>query len=691
MPTHRPKLSSLSLALASVSTSVFISALATPLYAAEQLPQVTVSADLRETAQQDMPASVSVYTQTDLQDQGATHFDDVLLKTPNVNYSGQSSRARHIQIRGMGERDEYTGAPNSSVGFAIDDIDFSGIGMTGNLFDVKQVEVLRGPQNTRYGQSAIGGLVNIQTNDPTAHEEGMAELTLGQDNLKEFGLVTSGPFSAKEGAPQYRISVFKHGSDGFRTNDTLDKTDTNGRDELNVRAKFRLTPNPNTLVDVSLIHADLNNGYDAFARDNSFTTLSNEPGKDTQLSNAGSVKVVSTANPDYVLTSKTSLANSDMVYSYDDDWTADSIGAYRNDKMRRTVSQEIRLTSTESSRLFKQSTDWLMGVYGSNLEETNDTEYYATSSSEFSLQKVAGFGQLDYAMTPKATLTGGLRIEQNTSQFSNSNNENYTPEETLWGANVSYSYKYNATHTAFTGITRGYKAGGFNPGQPSGTSNEYLRFDAETLLNYELGLKSDFASLGLKTNITAFYMDRSNPQLDGYTYDPSSFTNYVFYTENFDSANSYGLEGDFSWRAHRSLTVFGSLGLMQTQVNGTPLNSGFTISGREAAHAPSYQLNVGAKYRHALGYFAQADVTGVDSFYFDNTHNIQSDAYRLINARLGYETKDYEVYVWGKNLTDETYATRGFYFDFNAPYTNPSEYNRLGDPRQVGVTARVYF
>ncbi|OYZ42534.1 MAG: hypothetical protein B7Y18_00535, partial [Thiotrichales bacterium 24-47-4] len=93
------------------------------------LAPITVSADLRQSTDQNLAASTTIKTQTELQDQGATHFGDILLQTPNVNYSGQSSRPRHIQIRGMGERDEYTGAPNASVGFAIDGIDFSGIGM----------------------------------------------------------------------------------------------------------------------------------------------------------------------------------------------------------------------------------------------------------------------------------------------------------------------------------------------------------------------------------------------------------------------------------------------------------------------------------------------------------------------------------------------------------------------------------
>ncbi|WP_319557385.1 TonB-dependent receptor [Thiomicrorhabdus sp.] len=679
------RLRRLNLALASLMTFPVYS-----VHADEQLAPVTVNADLRQTELQDIPASVDVKNEAQIKDQGATHFEDLLLKTPNVNFSGQSSRPRHIQIRGIGGRDEYTGAPNSSVGFAIDDIDFSGIGMAANLFDVKQVEVLKGPQNTRYGQNAIAGLINIESNDPTPYEEGMFEGTVGQDNLRELGIVTSGPFGSESDSTQYRFSLFSHNSDGFRHNETLNRDDTNGRSELTLRGKLRFFLDDVTTLDVTLLHADLNNGYDAWSRDNSFTTLSNQPGQDTLLTNAAAFKLNWKGNPNFDFTSRTNVAFSDMTYSYDEDWTAASAGTYLNNKQRHTFNQELRWTSTPQSKI-NGNTDWLAGLYASRLVESNETEYWGSSSSDFSINKLAAFGQLDYAMNSKATITLGSRIENDSSDFTNSNNEHYSPDDTLWGANLTYSYRYNDVYTAYMGINRGYKAGGFNAGQPAGTPNTYLFYQAETLMNYEIGLKVNYADLGLSSQITAFYMDRSNPQFDAYTYDPSSGTNWVFYTENFDSAKNYGVEGNLDWQINRRFNLFASLGLLKTEVSGTPLNSGFTIDGREQAHAPNYQFNIGGKYRSAAGFYAEADLTGVDSFYFDNTHDVRSDAYRILNARVGYEGQDYEIYLWGKNITDETYATRGFYFDFNPPWTNPSKYVRLGDPRQYGITYRLYF
>jgi outer membrane receptor protein involved in Fe transport len=672
-----------------------------PVYAQEAntLDAITISADLRNSQDKELAASTSVLTAQQLQDQGATHFGDVLLQTPNVNYSGQSSRPRHIQIRGMGERDEYTGAPNASVGYAIDDIDFSGIGMAGSLFDVKQVEVLRGSQSTRYGASALAGLINIQTNEPTAQSEQMIEASAGGDSLRELGIVSSGAMNKEANSPQYRFSMFSHKSDGFRNNAFLGRSDTNGRDELNIRGKLRFFPSAVTTVDLTYLHSDLNNGYDAWSLNNNFTTLSDQPGKDTQLSNAGAVKVTHKGNPNFTLVSTTTLANSDMTYSYDEDWVDPSFDPvygyssfYQNQKNRRTISQELRVISTPASRLFNGTTDWLLGGYGAKLDESNVTTTSSVKTTDYSRHNLAVFGQLDHALTQKTTLSGGLRSEQSNSEFSGSNGDQFNPSETLWGGHITLSERLNKAHTAYASISKGYKTGGFNPGLPAGSDAKYLRYGSETALNYEVGLKSRLVEEKLNTKVSLFYTERTNPQFDGYSYDPVTHGNWVFFTENLSKASNYGLEAEFNWQPQPRWQVFGNLGLLMTDVSGSPLNTDIVVTGRQQAHAPNYQLMLGTQYRTAQGYFARVDASSVDQFYFSNSHTIQSNPYTLVNARIGYQAKDWEIFLWGRNMTDEKYATRGFYFGNNPQNAYASEsYLRLGDRQQFGLTTRFYF
>src|SRR5690606_38103930 len=117
---------------------------------ARDLEEIVVTADFREQRVLDVPLTVSVLD--------ADALDELAVQVPNLTYSGEGSRARYLQLRGVGELESYQGAPNPSIGFLIDDVDFSGIGAVGTLFDIERVEVLRGPQGTRYGANALGGL-----------------------------------------------------------------------------------------------------------------------------------------------------------------------------------------------------------------------------------------------------------------------------------------------------------------------------------------------------------------------------------------------------------------------------------------------------------------------------------------------------------------------------------------------------
>ena len=687
------------------------------LLLANSLSPILVQSDLRQAEQQEIAASVDILDQSELEDRGATHFGDVLLQTPNVNFSGQSSRPRHLQIRGMGERDEYTGAPNASVGFQVDHIDFSGIGMVGNLFDVQQVEVLRGPQSTRYGASAIAGLVNIQTNDPTPYNESLIEASLGTDNLSEIGVMTSGAFASQDKSPQYRISLFKHHSDGFRENDTLNRTDTNKKDELTARAKLRWWAGDDTQFDLTLMHADINNGYDMWSRDNSFTTRSDQPGRDKQLTNAASLKTHWTGHKAYELTSITAIADSTLNYDYDLDWqTFDeekSNGTYQSQQQRQTFSQDFRWQSTDASRLFNQTTDWLAGIHLSQLNEINKRaerfqtcygapcapspdEFNNDINSKFTINKLSIYNQFDQALSNKKSLSYGLRIEHSLKDFEQKKRvfgsygddifeDEFNPNETLWGGSITYTHKYSERHTAFAGFHRGFKAGGFNAGQDLGQN---LTFDAETLYNYEIGLRSNYGSL--KTATTLFFMDRHNPQFSGYSFEPGTDYQWVFFTENLDSAQHYGLETEIDWQINSRWLTFANLGLLHTEVKGSPINTDFEMAGRGAAHAPNYQYLIGGQYRHDQGWFARLELQSMDAFYFDNVHNEKSKAYTLANARIGYEAKDWEIYLWGKNITDERYATRGYFFD-HWDGDGEQRYIGLGDPRQIGLTTRVRF
>jgi iron complex outermembrane receptor protein len=150
----------LSLAIASAISASMMASVATAEQTAKavELDTVTVSADFRDTNVQELPEAVTVIGAQKIEQRSAEHLEQILSLAPNVNFSAGSSRARYYQIRGIGERSQFIDPVNPSVGLMIDGIDMTGLGGAATLLDVKQVEILRGPQGTRFGANALGGM-----------------------------------------------------------------------------------------------------------------------------------------------------------------------------------------------------------------------------------------------------------------------------------------------------------------------------------------------------------------------------------------------------------------------------------------------------------------------------------------------------------------------------------------------------
>ena len=124
------------------------------------------------------------------------------------------------------------------------------------------------------------------------------------------------------------------------------------------------------------------------------------------------------------------------------------------------------------------------------------------------------------------------------------------------------------------------------------------------------------------------------------------------------------------------------------------------MSNRDQAHAPEYQASVNATWRHPFGWMARVDVSATDDYYFDVPPNdARADAHALTHVKLGYEAcpeqcrrdANWSVYLWARNVFDEEYVTRGFYFGNEPPLFENARYTQLGEPRQVGVTMRWEF
>ncbi len=371
-----------------------------------------VTATLRPGPADARPGGVSVLGSETIREAGVVHLEELLPLLPSLSWAGASSRPRYYQLRGIGELEQYQGAPNPSVGFLVDEIDFSGIGMIASLFDVEQVEVLRGPQGTRYGANALGGLIKVKTRDPVAERSLDTELSVGDDGLWSACAAAGGALAASGAlAGAWRAALQHSASDGFRANRYLGRDDTNARDETTARLRIRLGEDAPWSADLALLYADFDNGYDAFAIDNGFTTLSDRPGRDAQRSSGASVDFALPVAGGTELRSITTVAGSDIVASFDGDWGNDTdwgaAGPYDffsdTRRERRTLAEDLRLSGETGERL-----DWIAGAWLQRLEEDNqladDGRYLADAfvrllDSRYRATSAALYGQADFALS----------------------------------------------------------------------------------------------------------------------------------------------------------------------------------------------------------------------------------------------------------------------------------------------------
>lgn len=666
----------------------------------EKLDKMVVVSELR--ADQlliDSSNSLSVIDSETLEKAGTQHFEDVLNLVPNLNWSSSTNRPRYFQIRGIGERSQYEGAPNPSVGFVVDDIDFSALGGIATLFDVEQIEVLRGPQGTRYGANGLAGLIYVKTKAPEFADSYKLETLIGDDGDRALGFRATGGLSEELA---YRFSVHQYNADGFRHNDFLNVDDTNDRDEFVARGKLLWQASEQLDVNFTFLKANIDNGFDSFAPENTLITHTDLPGKDAQDSTGLAIRANYKTDGFDVL-SITSYMNADIDYSFDGDWGNDDYwGEFApydftsvNIRERKHLSQEVRLISNKGSKVFNGTTDWVVGLYALDLTEDNQIdEFYNGFNSKdlnsvFDATSLAFFAQFDSEVSEQNTLSTGFRVERRSADYRDSNGIDISPTDNMWGGQISLNHAINKSLKSYLTLARGFKAGGFN--LSLSVPDELREYQPESLLSLESGLKGHFMDYRLQWNISAFYSKRKDMQIStSRQTDPNDPLTFVYFIGNAATGSNYGVETDFTYQLNTNIDFYGSLGLLDAQFDDFTTTEG-SFSGRDQAHAPKYNFSLGANYQHLNGFFARIDMNGKDSFYYSDSHDQQSKSYQLYNLRVGYKKENWQVTLWGNNIFDKQYATRGFFFGLEPPNFENKLYTQLGSPRHLGVSFDYEF
>ena len=710
--------------LAVAIASVAFGALPAPVWAESDVEEVVVTADFRQTDVQSIPEAASVLGSAQIEARSAEHLESLLALAPNVNFSSGASRGRFFQIRGIGERSQFVDPVNPSVGLRIDGIDMTGLGGAASLFDVQQVEVLRGPQGTRFGANALAGMINIESNGPTDVTEGYVSGKLADYDTRALGAAVSGELSSNT---QGRIAVQKSVSDGYIDNIHLNRDDTNNTDETVARARLNLDlDNANTLA-LTLLHIDVDNGYDAFSLDNTRETYSNKPGADKQETTAAALRWDSEISSALNLQLLASGSQSETDYGYDEDWAfgeytwmddsvtytpdpcdttqgpclADFDGYSSTDQYLRDLDRaelDIRLLSGEDGVLFGH-TSWVAGVYLMQRDEDLERIYTwqeKNFTSGLSTRSNAFYGELTTAVSGQMRVIAGIRNELWRTAYDDNNGIDQHHSERLWGGKLTLEYLLNDQHLAYGSAARGYKAGGVNTDPDISEANR--TFDTEFNNAFEAGLKSSLMNDQLDTRLAVFYIKRKDQQVKSSYAIQNNDNSITFqdYLANAAEGQNYGFELESDWQLTEQLNWQLSYGYLVTEFLDYEYQTDdgkFSKSGRAQAHAPRYSLATSLNYSLGQGFSVGLQSEAKDEFYFSDSHDEKSKSYVLWHARVSYDAQRWQAALFGRNLTDVDQEVRGFGGFGNDPRDGYVEnrYVQFGEPRLIGVEGKFFF
>jgi iron complex outermembrane receptor protein len=428
---------------------------------AQQLQEVTVTAQKREQRLEDVGISVTALSGEQIRELNLRNATDIATQTPSLAVAAPlgSGGNQNFTLRGVGLNDfsEHNESPVAAYQDGVYQATIAGINAT--LFDVERVEVLRGPQGTLYGRNTTGGLVQFFSRQPTATPDAFLDVDIGSNRQKRVEAAYTGPITD---SLQFRVAGLYDHNAGWGEITTPGLEPANGSDALGGRVllKYRASEDTSVLLNV---HAATNHTVGA-----AYTVLATMLGPDriTQIATPADVVNSTCANVfgltgpgqdcfgyrdthaspwrfdfdrqpfqnldtngagltleshfgELSFTSISAYERVHKLYGEDTDGGPFPAVAVTNPLESRQWTQELRLAG-QAEQLY-----WTSGLYyffrdirtGSRTSLAGfgfvDDEFRDRLRS----QSAAAFGQLEYSITPHVTLIGGLRLSHEEQNF----------------------------------------------------------------------------------------------------------------------------------------------------------------------------------------------------------------------------------------------------------------------------------
>ncbi len=667
---------------------------------ATNVDEVIVTARKREERLFDVPVAVTAVNSDTIESRQLTSVRDVAAITPGLNINSDAAGRAFISIRGIGTT--LLDSVQPGVGIFVDGIYQANTSYLNNpTLDVAQIEVLRGPQSTLFGQNTLGGAINVTTKQPTDVVEGQLTGTYADpDNYYIVAGTLAGPLPI-EGVSG-RISAGIQSRDGFIRNSLLGIDDANPLDQRSVRGSLRFELPHEAVLTLNAYFESVDGTGPLYALttgptvyvDDSQYNIRSEASYDYSGIN-GKLVLPITDSTDF--TAIVSYDRREQELRGDGDFQPISLFISGGEGVLETATAEGRF-DTEWSDNFST----LFGVFVSN--QTSDVVGYTTvvplnatvpnfAESEANLWAI--FGNIFWNIDPTLELSAGLRYDSQDIDFHSAIDSSYSAQE--WQPRVALTKHWSEDFMTYASIARGFRGGGTNgPGAPNPV------YQGDSVWTYELGTKFKAFDRRLTATAAVYYNDYSD-FIGQNSLAPKIGGGIVGINLNTGDVEAYGFEAEFNFRITENWTIGAGLNLQHVRI--TDDSQYVAITGRQLASdripfVPDYNFNVQTNYTVPLGAMGDLDlnvsVVGKGDRIgagLSETFAPVLDDYILTNASITWNYNDYQVSLFANNLFDEQYYDS--YIDSStltvAGLPALGSLGLIGDGRRVGVRARVRF
>ena len=618
--------------------------------AASQLQEIVVTAEKTSRSLQDTSTSVVVLTSDDLEKRPA--FDsakDILARLGNVVDTGKGNFLPAVRgVDGTGPAqgaDAFLGGTRPRFAFQLD-----GRPLTYNetvfgdfgLFDVQQVEVLRGPQSTLQGRNAMGGTIAIRTKDPTFDWHGGLRAVGGDNSHRQGSAYVSGPLIEDQLA--FRIAYEQSDFDSFvKMPVRIAGRDSSQYSSKSARAKLLIKPQalPGFSTVLTVNHTEFEGPQGEIVA---------YP-FDEHLSINGNSAIFVPRSTAAIVESRWECAC---------DVSFENTISYTDFAVKRLVDPGEFNVEVDGHELVIQPRarftrldgrlSALIGAYYLRAQQDEASDFAGGLTFDDATTTTAIFTEVNYRTTERLEVTLGGRLEREHRDRFSSGIFFVDLDETydVFMPKLGLAWHASPESTLGVVVSRGYNGGG------AAFTYEFpfvnYAYEPEYVRNYEAYGRFDLMDKRLFLTANLFYSDYKDFQLPfDINADPAVF---AFVIRNADNVKTYGAELGLRYLALPGLELYADVGLIKTDIASYPGNS---VEGNELPRSPRFSSQLGVVYGKRTGpqFSVDARYSGA---YFSDVINLASERtrpYWSANAQAAYAFEKVRVFASLENLFDQ--------------------------------------